>query len=272
MSDRDSESSRSHVAPKDHKLNAIWLQAIGRSRSDKRVQDQDKLGVTPPFYKEVDGIYTTLFFKEDNLRSAFAYKPRPDDVFVATYPKCGTTWMQCIVHCILNDAVLPDNSVDFMLASPFTDFTGAEGPDRMPQPGAIKTHLPFDKVPYSPQAQYIYVTRNPYDCLVSYYHHMLNTPLNPPEDRDFGRFLERFMRGRVNFGDYFNHLLSWYKHRHNPNVLFVTFEELKRDTSSGILRVADFIGKHYGAKLRRDGVCASEDTRGGRHEGDEEDI
>ncbi|KAG0427177.1 hypothetical protein HPB47_025760, partial [Ixodes persulcatus] len=36
MSDRDSESSRSHVAPKDHKLNAIWLRAIGRSRCDKR--------------------------------------------------------------------------------------------------------------------------------------------------------------------------------------------------------------------------------------------
>ncbi|KAG0421345.1 hypothetical protein HPB47_002757 [Ixodes persulcatus] len=41
MSDRDSESSRSHVAPKDNKLNAIWLQAIGRSRSDKRVQSSN---------------------------------------------------------------------------------------------------------------------------------------------------------------------------------------------------------------------------------------
>ncbi|XP_040074213.1 sulfotransferase 1E1 [Ixodes scapularis] len=227
-----------------------WLD--WKAKPHRQQKGQDKLGVTSPFYKEVDGIYISSFFKEDNLRSAFAYKPRPDDVFVASYPKCGTTWMQCIVHCILNDAVLPDNSVDFMLASPFIDFTGAEGPDRMSRPGAIKTHLPFDKVPYSPQAKYIYVTRNPYDCCVSYYHHILSTPLNRPEDGDFGQFLERFMRGRVNWGDYFYHLLSWYDHRHDPNVLFVTFEELKRDTSSGILKVADFLGKHYGCKLRQD--------------------
>ncbi|XP_040065975.1 uncharacterized protein LOC120839697 isoform X2 [Ixodes scapularis] len=38
VSDRDSESFSSHVAPKDDKLKAIWLEAIGRSRSDKRVQ------------------------------------------------------------------------------------------------------------------------------------------------------------------------------------------------------------------------------------------
>ncbi|KAM7306453.1 hypothetical protein ISCGN_010156 [Ixodes scapularis] len=37
-SDRDSESSSSHVAPKDDKLKTIWLEAIGRSCSDKRVQ------------------------------------------------------------------------------------------------------------------------------------------------------------------------------------------------------------------------------------------
>ncbi|KAM7311309.1 tumor protein p73 isoform X2 [Ixodes scapularis] len=38
MSDRDRESSSSHVALKDDKLNAIWLKAIGCSRSDKHVQ------------------------------------------------------------------------------------------------------------------------------------------------------------------------------------------------------------------------------------------
>ncbi|KAM7293237.1 hypothetical protein ISCGN_026367 [Ixodes scapularis] len=38
ISDRDKESSSSHVAPKDDKLNAIWLEAIGRSCSDKHVQ------------------------------------------------------------------------------------------------------------------------------------------------------------------------------------------------------------------------------------------
>ncbi|XP_037576605.2 sulfotransferase 1C2 [Dermacentor silvarum] len=60
-----------------------------------------------------------------------------------------------------------------------------------------------------------------------------------------------FVRGTVDFGDYFDHLLSWYEHRDDPNVLFLTYEDLKNDTSGWILRIADFLGKEkYGNKMR----------------------
>lgn len=59
-----------------------------------------------------------------------------------------------------------------------------------------------------------------------------------------------FVRGNCDFGDYFDHLLSWYKHRDDANVLFLTFEHLKKDIKTEVLKIADFIGEEYGHRLR----------------------
>lgn len=201
-------------------------------------------------YRDVEGLYLSRAFHEKMIRSALSYQPQPEDVFIVSYPKCGTTWMQHIAYSIFNDGVCPPSMMNFMKSAPFLEFLGAEGVKEMPRPGAIKTHLPFNKQPYSEKAKYIYVTRNPYDCCVSFYYHTRNFPPYEFEGGTFDEFFELFVRGRVDSGDYFDHLMSWYAHRDDPNVLFVTYEDLKKDSKSWILKVADFIGDEYGKKLR----------------------
>ncbi|XP_077537933.1 sulfotransferase ssu-1-like [Haemaphysalis longicornis] len=202
--------------------------------------------------KTVDGFIVNDFLHDDNVRSALQYRARPDDIFVVSYPKCGTTWTQYIVHCVLNHGQPPEDYTNFMLRSPFLELLGAESAHRMVRPGGIKTHFPFNLQPYHPQAKYIYVTRNPYDCCVSYFHHIRDSPVYRYTDATFDDFLDVFIEGLVSCGDYFDHLLSWYEHRADDNVLLLTYEGLKEDTRGAVIKIADFLGNQYAQELRND--------------------
>ncbi|XP_035222151.1 sulfotransferase 1C2A-like [Stegodyphus dumicola] len=122
----------------------------------------------------------------------------------------------------------------------------------MPRPNAIKFHLPYHLTPKSDKAKYIYVARNPKDCCVSYFHHMKNIP-GHGFSGTFDDFFELFISGNIDYGDYFDHVLGWYAHRKDSNVLFLTYEQMKEDTSGAILKMASFIDDSlYAEPLRND--------------------
>ncbi|CAL1268771.1 unnamed protein product [Larinioides sclopetarius] len=114
-----------------------------------------------PTYKEIDGFRIPVAFSEEAYRSALAYQPRPDDLFIVTYPKCGTTWVQNLVACIFREGKPFSSGLELFMQAPFLELTGAEGAEKMKRPGSIKVHLPFERTPYSPEAKYIFVARNP---------------------------------------------------------------------------------------------------------------
>lgn len=203
-------------------------------------------------YREVDGFYISSGFHDKCVRSALSYKPVPGDMFIVSYPKCGTTWMQHIVYNVLNGHPPPRDPIRAAMAMPFLEMQGAESLKDMPKPGAIKTHMPFNFQPFSEQAKYIYICRNPYDCCVSFFYHTRDMPEYRFQDGTFDQFFDMFLEGKVDFGDYFDHVLSWYHHRADPNVLFLAYEDLKKDTSAWVLKIADFLGEEYGRKLRED--------------------
>lgn len=56
----------------------------------------------------IDGEVWPPIFKTEFVRSAKMLEPRDDDVFVCTYPKCGTTWIQHICSQLLQDNYGPE--------------------------------------------------------------------------------------------------------------------------------------------------------------------
>jgi len=58
----------------------------------------------------------------------------------------------------------------------------------------------------------------------------------------FPDFFDRFVRGKVEWGSWFDHVAGWYPHRGDPNVLFLTYEDLRHDLEGCIRQVADFCG------------------------------
>jgi hypothetical protein len=180
---------------------------------------------------------------------AARYAPRPEDVFVATQMRCGTTWMQQLVFQVVSRGRgdLTDGGFGHLYAaSPWIDAVDSVGIDEAPLVGErptriIKTHLPASLCPYSPQAKYIYVTRHPVSCFASIadYNRSLLGPLAPPTDT----LANWYCSDRMYWLPWPRHVEGWWEWANaRENVLFVHFEEMTKDLAGVCDRVAAFLG------------------------------
>ena len=189
------------------------------------------------------------------------FKFRNDDIIIATYAKSGTTWMQQIVAQMLFNGD-PDLAVAEM--SPWLDLRVPPKEVKLPQVEAqthrriIKTHLPLDALVYSSKAKYIYIGRDGRDVLWSMYNHHVNAnqawyealndtpgrvgpPIEPPP-ADIRQYWRDWMdRDGHPFWPFWENLRDWWQIRALPNVLFIHFNDLKRDMPGEMRRIARFL-------------------------------
>lgn len=186
-------------------------------------------------------------FAPSALESVAAFVPEDDDVYVVSYPKSGTTWLQYIVYLLVRRRRLgPDERLTDRF--PHLEEVGADVVASMPRPRLIKTHLRREMTPFSIRARYLVIARNPFDCVVSFFHHTRGFPQHYDfAGGSFATFFECFIAGETDFGDYFDHLISWMAEGGQDNVLFLTYEDLTRDPPTLIRRIADFLGPELSA-------------------------
>ncbi|XP_066529368.1 sulfotransferase family 1, cytosolic sulfotransferase 5 isoform X2 [Hoplias malabaricus] len=176
------------------------------------------------------------------------------DLLIATYPKAGTTWTQEIVDLILNEV---DEEkcrrgpthvrMPFLeMTSPDPNISGMAKLEKMDPPRVIKTHLPIQLVPQSfwdAGCKVIYVARNPKDSVVSYfYFDRMN--LTQPEPGPWGEYLEKFMKGQLGWGSWYDHVKGYWREKQNKNILYLFYEDMKENSAREVIRISEFLGQH----------------------------
>lgn len=183
-----------------------------------------------------------------SFTQAVQYSPQANDLFVVTQMKCGTTWMQQLAYELLmhGHGDFSDAGHGHLYAtSPWLESFNGVSTAAAPligdsQTRLIKTHLPASLCPYSPSAKYIYVTRHPASCYrsISDFFHTLSEPFMPPN----AVLLDWFCSDQMWWGSWPDHVAGfWQWAQTRPNVLFIHFEEMKRDLPAVIRRVAAFL-------------------------------
>ncbi|MGW8370305.1 MAG: sulfotransferase domain-containing protein, partial [Gammaproteobacteria bacterium] len=123
-----------------------------------------------PRYQFVHDMRMPLGFPAAGFESGLGYIPEAGDVFVCSYPKSGTTWLQYIVYLLVRGRPLA--AVESLTeVFPHLEEVGRDPVAKLESPRLIKTHLPFGLTPFSSAATYCLIVRNPFDCCVSFYHH-----------------------------------------------------------------------------------------------------
>ncbi|XP_022704406.1 sulfotransferase 1C2-like isoform X1 [Varroa jacobsoni] len=197
---------------------------------------------TKSFYTEVDGTKIPIGFNVENLRSAKKYRPLDSDIFICTFPKCGTNWTKRIVQLLIDRESRTGEVADYGLSKCFLEMAGASVISSQPEPRIVTSHLYFKEIPWNPNTKYIYVLRNPKDCCVSYFHHTKRTKVYDYENGTLTDYVTTFLNGETSFGSYFEHFRQWYAQKDRPNVLFLTYENMKQDPVKEIQKIIAFLG------------------------------
>lgn len=177
------------------------------------------------------------FNSEESSKRGKAFQPRATDVIISPYPKCGTTWLQQIVHGLRTRGDM--NFEEITAVVPWLELAYALGLDieaPQPFPRAYKSHLNWNDVPKG--GRYIISIREPKDALASSYRFSEGWWFEPGSIPFEAYAQSEFIESR----SYWRHLASWLEHRTDPNILLLCYEDMKADLPKTVRTIAGFIG------------------------------
>ena len=205
----------------------------------------------------------------------------PNDIFICSYPKSGTTWTQHIILSLLlrhrqikereayeheneneHDVHVPKKlQLPYGHVSDYAPFFEIDphwsGEQLIPEIRArhaelgrriFNTHLRWDMLPSDSNnneepthAKFIYILRSPLDVCVSFYHH-LSHQVEGCYEHSLTQFFHEWMDGKLPFGSWDDHVCSYLPAMAcEKNVFLLSYEDMVQDLQGCVEKLVEFL-------------------------------
>jgi catechol 2,3-dioxygenase-like lactoylglutathione lyase family enzyme len=192
------------------------------------------------------------FVTPEDLAVAQAFVAEPGDVFISTFPKTGTTWMQQICHQLRTGGHIDFEEISEEGVVPWLEVGPALGIDvtlpQTAQPRCFKSHQQLSALAHLEEAggKFLCIFRDPEASLKSYFKFLLAKQAPAAESKDVNLFLRHesiLPGGPGGFGgSIWEFYAEYWRCRDLANVKVVVYEHLRKDPAKELRGINAFLG------------------------------
>lgn len=223
--------------------------------------------------------YAGFWIPEVTLKATFpvihsCFESRPTDVFLASFPKSGTTWLKALAFATLMRSTHPPLDADHPLRhrNPhdcvrfLETFFHKEEFEALPSPRLLAMHFPCSLLPECLErsgCRIVYICRDPKDALVSaswfFKKKLAGEQQQQQQPFTIQEAFELFCEGRCPGGPQWQHVVQYWEEsvRRPDRVLFLRYEEMLLDPESHLKKLAKFMGCEFSEQEEEGGVVTS---------------
>ncbi|CAD5319674.1 unnamed protein product [Arabidopsis thaliana] len=202
--------------------------------------DKDSTGINVCKYQ---GCWYTHHFLQAVLNFQKNFKPQDTNIIVASFPKCGTTWLKALTFSLVHRSKHPSHDHHHPLLSN--------------NPHVLVPYLKMNLYYYSEKPDLTKFSSSPRLFSTHMPSHTLQEVLKDSTCKVvFEETFESFCKGVNFFGPFWDQVLSyWRRSLEDPNhVLFMRFEEMKAEPHEQIKRLAEFLDSPFTKEEEENGL------------------
>lgn len=116
--------------------------------------------------------------------------------------------------------------------------------ENIQQPRVFKTHCTYQQTPGTDTVKIIMSSRDPRDCCVSFYHHVMDMTDEARKRVGFDQYhsFDDVFEAWMHYAAWYRNIQSWWPHYHDDNLLWLRYEDMKQSLENSIDTIIEFLG------------------------------